>query len=38
MKMEQTEYSRMLAHKIRMPGNYPEENIRQIFSLFWNGC
>jgi len=27
MKMEQTEYSKMLAYKIQTPGNYPEESI-----------
>ena len=27
MKMEQTECSEMLAHKIQMPGNNPEESI-----------
>jgi hypothetical protein len=28
MKMEQTECSETLAHKIQMPGNYPEESIQ----------
>jgi hypothetical protein len=28
MKMEQTECSETSAHKIQMPGNYPEENIQ----------
>jgi len=28
MKMEQTECSEMLAYKIQMPGNYPEESIQ----------
>jgi len=28
MKMEQTEYSEMLAYKIQTPGNYPEESIK----------
>jgi hypothetical protein len=28
MKMEQTECSEMLAHKIQTPGNYPKENIK----------
>jgi hypothetical protein len=27
-KMEQTERSKMSAHKIEMPGNNPEENIQ----------
>jgi len=41
MRMEQTECSEMSAYKIRMPGNYPKENIQQIKSylehkvLFW---
>jgi len=30
MKMEQTECSEMLAYKIQVPGNYPEESIKQI--------
>jgi hypothetical protein len=29
MKMEQTEFSEMLAHKIQTPGNYPEESIQR---------
>jgi hypothetical protein len=29
MKMEQTECSETLAHKIQTPGNYPEESIQQ---------
>jgi len=29
MKMEQTERSETLAYKIQMPGNYPEESIKQ---------
>jgi len=28
MKMEQTGCSEMLAYKIQMPGNYPEESIQ----------
>jgi hypothetical protein len=32
MKMEQTEFSETSAYKIQMPGNYPEENIQQIYS------
>jgi len=32
MKMEQTECSETSAYKIRMPGNYPEENIQQVFN------
>jgi hypothetical protein len=28
MKMEQTECSETLAHKIQTPGNYPEESIQ----------
>jgi len=28
MKMEQTECSKTSAHKIQMPGNYPEESIQ----------
>jgi len=28
MKMEQTECSEMLAYKIQIPGNYPEESIQ----------
>ena len=35
MMMEQTECSEMLAHKIQMPGNNPEESI-QYFCLFVN--
>jgi len=31
MKMEQTECSETSAYKLQMPGNYPEENIQQIF-------
>jgi hypothetical protein len=30
MKVEQTECSKMLAYKIKMPGNYPEESIQQV--------
>jgi hypothetical protein len=39
MKMEQTEFSEMLAYKIQMPGNYPEEayNIFQYFSTKLHG-
>jgi hypothetical protein len=33
MKMEQTECSETAAYKIQMPGNYPEENIQQVFFL-----
>jgi hypothetical protein len=29
MKMEETESSEMLAYKIQMPENYPEESIQQ---------
>jgi hypothetical protein len=32
MKMEQTECSETSAYKIQTPGNYPEENIKQINS------
>jgi len=32
MKMEQTECSEMSAYKIQTPGNYPEQNIQQVFS------
>jgi hypothetical protein len=28
MKVEQTECTEMLAHKIQTPGNYPEESIQ----------
>jgi hypothetical protein len=28
VKMEQTECSEMLVHKIQRPGNYPEESIQ----------
>jgi len=28
--MEQTECSEMLAYKIQMPGNYPEESIQHL--------
>ena len=28
MKMEQTECSETLAHKIQTPGNYPEERVQ----------
>jgi len=30
MKMEQTECSKMSAHKIQTPGNYPEERIQHL--------
>jgi len=30
MKMDQTKFPEMLAYKIQMPGNYPEESIQQI--------
>jgi hypothetical protein len=33
MKMEQTECSETLAHKIQMPGNYPEESIQQVKTM-----
>ena len=32
MKMEQTECSEMLAYKIQMPGNYPEESKQVVCS------
>jgi len=35
MKMEQTECSETSAYKIQTPGNYPEENIQQIFCSYW---
>ena len=31
MKLEQTECSKTLAHKIHMPGNYPEESIQHYW-------
>jgi hypothetical protein len=34
MKMEQTECSKTLAHKIQTEGNYAEENIQQILFHF----
>jgi hypothetical protein len=34
MKMEQTECSETLAHKIQTPGNYPEECIQHLQRLF----
>jgi len=34
MKMEQTKCSETSAYKIQMPGNYPEENIKQPRELF----
>ena len=39
-KMEQTECSEMLAYKIQVPGNYPEESIQQKFpkSLYVHIC
>ena len=30
MKMEQTQCSETLAHKIQTPGNYPEESIQHL--------
>jgi len=35
-KMEQTECSEMLAYKIQMPGNYPEESIQPHFIKKWD--
>jgi hypothetical protein len=35
-KMEQTECSETSAYKIRTPGNYPEENIKQEVSALRN--
>jgi hypothetical protein len=32
MNMEKTEYSEMLAFKLQMPVNLPEESIQQLFS------
>jgi hypothetical protein len=43
MKMEQTECPEMLAYKIQMPGNYPEESMQRTdklnekFKHFFNG-
>ena len=34
MKMGQTERSETSAHKIQMPGYYPEESIQYIYSIF----
>jgi len=31
MKSEQAECSETSAYKFQMPGNYPEENIQQMF-------
>jgi hypothetical protein len=31
MKMEQTEFSETSAYKLQTPGNYPEENIKEIY-------
>jgi len=33
MKTKQTECSETSAYKIQTPGNYPEENIQQVFFL-----
>ena len=33
MKMEQAERSETSAHKIQMPGNYPEESIQRFIKL-----
>jgi hypothetical protein len=37
MKLEQTEYSKMLAYKIQMLRNYPEESIQQKKKSFIRG-
>jgi hypothetical protein len=34
MMMERTECSETSAYKIQTPGNYPEENIQQVYT-FW---
>jgi hypothetical protein len=33
MKMEQTECSETSAYKIQTPGNYPEKNIKHVWTL-----
>jgi hypothetical protein len=33
MKMEQTECSKTMAHKIQTPGNYPEESIQHATTV-----
>jgi hypothetical protein len=34
MKMEQIECSETSAYKIQTPGNHPEENIQQTYTIY----